>query len=59
MKLILTDNDGLVVDQWDIKQDIDLPDLEELTQCLYDNGFYDDEQMALIDRKFKRDGVIV
>ena len=57
MKLILTDNDGLVVDQWEINQDIDLPDLEELTQCLYDNGCYDDEQMALIDRKFKRDGV--
>ena len=51
MKLILTDNDGLVVDQWDIKQDIDLPDLEELTQCLYDNGFYDDEQKELLGIK--------
>ena len=49
MKLLLLDDEGLVVDQWDIEQDIDLPDLEELTQCLYDNGFYDDEQMALID----------
>ena len=51
MKLILADNDGLVVDQWDIKQDIDLPDLEELTQCLYDNGFYDDEQKELLGIK--------
>jgi hypothetical protein len=51
VKLILTDNDGLVVDQWDIKQDIDLPDLEELTQCLYDNGFYDDEQKELLGKK--------
>jgi len=57
MKLILTDNDGLVVDdetvawQWDIKQDIDLPDLDELTQCLYDNGFYDDEQKELLGIK--------
>ena len=41
MKLILTDNDGLVVDQWDIKQDIDLPDLDELTKCLDGAGFYD------------------
>jgi len=49
MKLILANSDGLVIDQWDIKQDIDLPDLEELTQCLYDAGFYDDEQKALID----------
>tara|TARA_R100000656_G_scaffold5733_2_gene7271 strand:- start:420 stop:617 length:198 start_codon:yes stop_codon:yes gene_type:complete len=49
MKLILTNSDGLVIDQWDIKQDIDLPDLEELTQCLYDAGFYDDEQKALMD----------
>ena len=41
MKLILSDDDGLVVDQWDIKQDIDLPDLDELTKCLDDAGFYD------------------
>ena len=48
MKLILTDNDGLVVDQWDIKQDIDLPDLEELTESLARSGFYDDELEKLL-----------
>jgi len=48
MKLFLTDDDGNVVEQWDIKQDIDLPDLEELTGSLYDAGFYSDEQMALM-----------
>ena len=51
MKLILTNSDGLVIDQWDIKQDIDLPDLEELTQCLYDAGFYDAEQMAFMENR--------
>ncbi len=50
MKLILTNDDGLVVDQWDINQDIDLPDLEELTQCLYDAGFYDENQKELLDK---------
>ena len=50
MKLILTNDDGLVVDQWDINQDIDLPDLDELTQCLYDAGFYDENQKELLDK---------
>lgn len=50
MKLLLLDGEGLVVDQWDINQDIDLPDLEELTQCLYDAGFYDEEQMSLMKK---------
>ena len=44
MKLILTDSEGLVIDQWDIKQDIDLPDLDELTKCLNDAGFYDEAE---------------
>ena len=47
MKLILTDDEGLVIDQWEIKQDIDLPDLDELTDCLYAAGFYDDAQMPV------------
>jgi hypothetical protein len=50
MKLILTDSDGLVIDQWEINQDIDLPDLEELTDCLYAAGFYDEEQMTFIKK---------
>jgi hypothetical protein len=50
MKLILTDDDGMVADQWEINQDIDLPDLEELVQCLYDAGFYDEEQMAFMKK---------
>ena len=40
MRLILSDDDGLVVDQWDIEQDIDLPDLDELVQSLENAGFY-------------------
>ena len=44
MKLILTDDEGLVIDQWEIEQDIDLPDLDELTDCLFAAGFYSDEQ---------------
>jgi len=50
MKLILTDSDGLVIDQWEINQDIDLPDLEELTDCLYAAGFYDAEQMSFMKK---------
>ena len=50
MKLILTDDEGLVIDQWEIKQDIDLPDLEELTDCLYAAGFYDAEQMSFMKK---------
>lgn len=53
MKLSLTDEEGYVVEQWDIKQDIDLPDLEELTQSLYDAGFYSDEQMALMNKEVR------
>ena len=44
MKLILTDDEGLVIDQWEIEQDIDLPDLDELTDCLFAAGFYSHEQ---------------
>tara|TARA_Y100000034_G_C6819981_1_gene369187 strand:+ start:358 stop:579 length:222 start_codon:yes stop_codon:yes gene_type:complete len=40
MKLTLTDDDGRVHDEWDIVQDIDLPDLEELCQSLENAGFY-------------------
>ncbi len=40
MKLTLTDDDGSVHDSWDIVQDIDLPDLEELVQSLENAGFY-------------------
>ena len=48
MKLILTDNEGLVKNEWTIKQDIDLPDLEELVDCLYEAGFYDAEQENIL-----------
>jgi hypothetical protein len=51
MKLTLADSDGLVIDQWEINQDIDLPDLDELTDCLYAAGFYNDEQKALMGDK--------
>ena len=47
MKLILTDDEGLVIDQWEIEQDIDLPDLEELTDCLYAAGFYEGVENVL------------
>ena len=50
MKLILTDNEGLVKNEWTINQDIDLPDLEELTDCLYAAGFYDAEQMSFMKK---------
>jgi len=40
MKLTLTDEDGIVADEWKIVQDIDLPDLDELVQSLEDAGFY-------------------
>ena len=50
MKLILTDSEGLVKNEWTINQDIDLPDLEELVDCLYEAGFYDDEQKELLDK---------
>jgi hypothetical protein len=36
MELTLTDADGLVVASWKIERDLDLPDLEELSQCFYD-----------------------
>jgi hypothetical protein len=40
MKLTLTDEDGILVEQWEVMQDIDLPDLDELVQSLEDAGFY-------------------
>lgn len=40
MTLTLTDEDGILIEQWDIVQDIDLPDLDELVQSLEDAGFY-------------------
>ena len=43
MKLILTDDEGLVKNEWTINQDIDLPDLDELADCLYEAGFYDED----------------
>ena len=51
MKLILTNDDDQVVEEWKINQDIDLPDLEELMSCLHDNGFYDDDQEILLGIK--------
>ena len=50
MKLILTDDEGLVKNEWVINQDIDLPDLEELVDCLYEAGFYDEEQMSFMKK---------
>ena len=50
MRLILADDEGTVVDQWEINQDIDLPDLEELTDCLYEAGFYTEEQMSFMKK---------
>ena len=50
MKLILTDDEGLVKNEWTINQDIDLPDLEELVDCLYEAGFYDEDIVNAWDK---------
>ena len=50
MRLTLADDEGTVVDQWEINQDIDLADLEELTDCLYEAGFYTEEQMSFMKK---------
>lgn len=36
--LVFLDDDGLVVDQWEIKSDFHLPDLEELCKVFYDHA---------------------
>ena len=50
MKLILTDDEGLVKNEWTINQDIDLPDLEELVDSLYEAGFYDEDIVNAWDK---------
>ena len=44
MKLVLTDDNGILLEDWMIFEDVDLPDLEELTDVLQEHGFYDTDR---------------
>jgi len=36
-KLLFIDNDGSVLDEWEIKSDLHIPDIEELCRIYYDH----------------------